>query len=264
MQAYIKASNGQRFLAFIIDAILIAGAAFGLMYAILAMMQFDFARYNELIDKISEVYYNYMRTGNNDLLIEFENMAREFLGLYMTRIGIYYAMVALMILLYLVVLPYFWQYQTLGRLFAKVKIIARDNNLTPSFGKLILRELVGTFIFYYLINSVLVLISGILCLSSNKSLVDMLSRTELVYYKPVEVNQHTLFGDQDEDYYNFKYGKPSINAEVKEVKEENNNNNDNLNQNQNDNVDNNLNNNNDNNQDNDNKIIDGDDEYQVI
>ena len=261
MQAYIKASNGQRFVAFLIDAILIAGAAFGLMFAVLAIIKFDFSRYNELIDKISETYYNYLRTGNNELLIEFENMAREFMGLYMIRTGIYYAMVALIILLYLVVLPYFWKYQTLGRLFAKVKIISRDNNLTPSFGRLAFRELFGTFIFYYLINTVLILISGILCLSSNRSLVDMLSRTELVYYKPVEVNQHTLFGDQDEDYYNNKFGKPSINAEVKEVNDENNNDN----SKQNDNLDNNLNNNTDNNnQENGNKIVDGDDEYQVF
>ena len=262
MQAYIKASNGQRFLAFLIDGMLISAAAFGLMFAVLAIFHYDFSRYNELIDKISETYYNYLRTGNNELLIEFENMAREFMGLYMIRIGIYYAMVALIILLYLVVLPYFWQYQTLGRLFARVKIIYRDNNLRPSFGRLVLREIVGTFFFYYIINFILVLISGILCLSSNRSLVDMVSRTELVYYKPVEVNQHTLFGDQDEDYYNNKFGKPSINAEVKDIN--NDSNNDNLNQNQNDNVDNNLNNNNDNNQDSGSKIIDGDDEYQVF
>lgn len=261
MQAYIKASNGQRFVAFLIDAILIAGAAFGLMFAVLAIIKFDFARYNELTDKIYDTYFQYMRTGNNDLLNDFNTMATEFLKLYFTRIGIYYAMVALIILLYLVVLPYFWKYQTLGRLFAKVKIISRDNNLTPSFGRLAFRELFGTFIFYYLINTVLILISGILCLSSNRSLVDMLSRTELVYYKPVEVNQHTLFGDQDEDYYNNKFGKPSINAEVKEVNDENNNDN----SNQSDNKDNNLNNNNnENNQDNGNKIIDGDDEYQVF
>lgn len=261
MQAYIKASNGQRFLAFLIDAILIAGAAFGLMFAVLAIIKFDFARYNELTDKIYDTYFQYMRTGNNDLLNDFNSMATEFMRLYFTRIGIYYAMVALIILLYLVVLSYFWKYQTLGRLFAKVKIISRDNNLTPSFGRLAFRELFGTFIFYYLINTVLILISGILCLSSNRSLVDMLSRTELVYYKPVEVNQHTLFGDQDEDYYNNKFGKPSINAEVKEVNDENNNDN----SNQSDNIDNNLNkNNNENNQDNGNKIIDGDDEYQVF
>ena len=263
MQAYIKASNGQRFLAFLIDAILIAGAAFGLMFAVLAIIKFDFARFNELTDKIYDTYFQYMRTGNDELLKDFNSMATEYLKLYFTRVGIYYAMVALIILLYLVVLPYFWQYQTLGRLFAKVKIISRDNNLTPSFGRLAFRELVGTFIFYYLINSVLLLISGILCLSSNKSLVDMLSRTELVYYKPVEVNQHTLFGDQDEDYYNNKFGKRPIDAEFKEVNDENNN--DNLNQNQNDNVDNNLNNNTDNNnQENGNKIVDGDDEYQVF
>ena len=262
MQAYIKASNGQRFLAYLIDAILIAGAAFGLMFAVLAISHYDFARYNELIDKISETYYNYLRTGNTELLTEFESMAKEFMGLYMIRTGAYYAMVALIILLYLVVLPYFWQYQTLGRLFARVKIISRDNNLRPSFGRLMLREIVGTFFFYYVINFVLILISGILCLSSNRSLVDMLSRTELVYYKPVEVNQHTLFGDQDEDYYNNKFGKPSINAEVKDINNENNN--DNLNQNQDDNVDNNLHNNNDNNQDSGSKIIDGDDEYQVF
>ena len=258
MQAYIKASNGQRFVAFLIDAILIAGAAFGLMFAALAIFHYDFARYNELIDKISETYYNYLKTGNNELLIEFENMAKEFMGLYLIRTGVYIGMVALIILLYLVVLPYFWQYQTLGRLFARVKIISRENNLRPSFGRLILREIVGTFFFYYVINFIMILISGILCLSSNRSLVDMLSRTELVYYKPVEVNQHTLFGDQDEDYYNNKFGKPSINAEVKDINE------DNLNQNQNDNLDNTKNENKDNNQDKGNKIIDGDDEYQVF
>ena len=252
---YLGVTPLRRFLVYIIDIGLIAIIASGITLGVLYGIKYDFDRYNQLGQNIVNNYYNIMLGRYNDTIT---NDIVEYFQLYMIREGIRLGFTFILYVLYLVVFQYFYSGQTLGRMAAGVKVVEDSNpDGRLSLGKIILRELVGSFIFYNLI-SIIGFISMIFAIASGKSLVDRLSKTSMVFKEKIPVNEeikkqffNSRFYQNDNEYTTNEYqeneydNRDYIDAEVKDV-------NDNT-----ENVDNTDNNSYDNSDDND-------DEYRVI
>ncbi len=239
---YLRVSPFRRFAIYLIDVGLIILAASFLLIPFLKLFNFDSVRYDELYNSIYNAYVDYALGKNTNILSpEMTDKMYEFLKLYMIREGIRYAISFVLLVLYLVILPYFWDGQTLGRVATRSMVICDRGDLKPKLGTIILREAVGTFLFYILFGGLIGLVSVIIAIVTERSLVDRISRTVMVLNTPVEIHhneyQAKFFSNKENnDYYdnhqsndNYDNNPPHddyIDADVKEVNNDNYNNND--------------------------------------
>ena len=191
LKLYNKATAMQRLLAFIIDGLILGLFVAGISALIFIAIGFN---YNAFSAARSEFLTNYM------LYVVYQGGYRESyilaLNEYNNFSKIFYLVVdsvfLIGILLYLVLLPRFWDKQTVGRMIAKVRVINHAGEINPSLKRILVREIIGTWLFYVLsytfISVVVILISGIIILISGRSVVDRISGTDLVQELPVTVN----------------------------------------------------------------------------
>ncbi len=244
---YLGVTPLRRFCVFIIDIFLITLIASLILMGVLALIHYDNVRLNELTQSLLNNYVDIVYGRVSDQVM---NDLREFYYLYLYREAVRQAITLVLYFLYLVVFQYFFKGQTIGRYLLRVKVV-EDRNVEGkiSFGRLILREIVGSYLFYNLL-SILGFISMIFAAATGKSLVDRISGTSMVWNEKIPVsddfktefftnrqndfteNEYTEGEYSNNDYSNDDY----IDAEVKDV--------------------------NDNNNEND--IDDSDDEYRVI
>ncbi|MCM1130387.1 MAG: RDD family protein [Roseburia sp.] len=166
---YLNARSSQRFIAFLIDSLLISivvGFILGFIPA-----------YNESTKVIIDFYKLYMEGEFNDAMYQASNVLKHagiILGLQLLMdIPIY--------ILYLVVLPYFWNKQTLGRWAMHLKVVSKnENKATPL--NLILRELVGGMLLLRLLSSSIIIpiLYWYFSATTGRSLADMIGGTRLV------------------------------------------------------------------------------------
>ena len=219
---YMGVTPLRRFLVYIIDILLITIIASLVLYGILIAVGFDFNRYYQLYQNILNNYFNlaYGRVDESAMndMVEFFRMYMFMEGL---RIGITFGFYVI----YLVICQYFLSFQTLGRLITKTKVVLdRNPDSRLGLGTIIIRELLGSFIFYTLIPFV-GFVSMVFALATGKSLVDRISGTSLVFDVKIPVSDEfksNFFTNKEEDYYNHNdynenYPKDDyIDAEVKE------------------------------------------------
>lgn len=91
--------------------------------------------------------------------------------------------------LYFVVLPCFWDKQTVGRLLLKVKVVKLDDSAC-SWGQFLTRDIIGSYVLQILnvCCGLHLILNIIFVLSRNKTLGDMISGTHLVSTNQVESN----------------------------------------------------------------------------
>lgn len=226
---YLGVNPLRRFLVYIIDIGLIAILATSITIGILYAIRFDFARFNQLSQNISNSYVNIMMGRYTDTIY---NDLNEYFQLFVFREGIRLAITFGLYILYLVVFQYFFKGQTLGRVATGVKVVYDDDPESKiTIGRLILRELVGSFLFYNLI-SIIGFISMIFAIASGKSLVDRISRTSMVFIQKIPVNEeinnefyNQRFEQNENQYTENEFDKNDyIDAEVKDVDNNENNN----------------------------------------
>ncbi len=239
---YLRVSSFRRFAIYFIDIGLITLVASFILIGVLKLFNFDTARYNALYDSILKNYADFITSGSSKISSqEAMNEIYEFLKLYMIREAYRAGISFILIIGYLVILPYFTKWQTLGRLITRSIVINDNGEIKPTFGKLLVRELVGTFILYILFGGLIGLISAIIAIVTERSLVDRISRTVMVLDTPIPVqNREEFRGDffqnkEEENFYNnnvnYNYEEPKyddykeenpdvIDAEVHEIKEE--------------------------------------------
>lgn len=220
---YLGVTPSRRFLAFIIDFFIIMLIASFITFGILFLIKFDFNRYNTLQDWLINSYYDIAFLNSQSSQTEMMNNLKEFAGLYFIIEGIRLAVAFVLYFLYLVILPYFFKYQTVGRLAVKAKVIYEKNPEEKlKFSTLVLREMVGSFLCYSLFN-ILGFISMILAVASGKSIVDRISKTNMVLDIKIPVNEEfkaRFFTNMEENNNDYKEEKDYIDAEVKEINEE--------------------------------------------
>lgn len=195
---YHNAMSYQRFLAFIIDAIIINIVAGTILKFIPAYSQHSkivVNGYTELMNMVDV---------NIDQLINLLKSAFIIIGLHVV------VFVPLM-LIYQVIVPMFWKKQTVGRMVAGVRVMKLNSSKKPGLGSLLVRELVGGYIFNTLLSStfVLPLLNYMFSRNRGRSLADMISKTRLVDYKLAQ-----MMGLEEEI---IEENNDFINAEYKEV-----------------------------------------------
>ena len=195
---YHNAMSYQRFLAFIIDAIIVNIVASTILKFIPAYSQHSEVVVNGYTELMNMVDVNI------DQLINLLKSAFIIIGLHVV------VFVPVM-LIYQVIVPMFWKKQTVGRMVAGVRVMKLNSSEKPGLGSLLVRELVGGYIFNTLLSStfVLPLLNYMFSRNRGRSLADMISKTRLVDYKLAQ-----MMGFEEEI---VEENNDFINAEYKEV-----------------------------------------------
>ena len=193
---YHNAMSYQRFLAFIIDAIIVNIVASTILMFIPAYSQHSEVVVNGYAELMNMVDVNI------DQLINLLKSAFIIIGLHVV------VFVPLM-LIYQVIVPMFWEKQTVGRMVAGVRVMKLNSSEKPGLGSLLVRELVGGYIFNTLLSStfVLPLLNYMFSRNRGRSLADMISKTRLVDYKLAQMMglEEEIIEENNNDFINAQY-----------------------------------------------------------
>ncbi|MCR5113696.1 MAG: RDD family protein [Acholeplasmatales bacterium] len=269
MQLYNRATSGQRFLAFLIDLLVVGAVVGSISLLILFLTGFDFVAFSQAQDEYLTDYLLYIQTNSSEYYDSFQKALQEYYS-YSVHLYLVIDLVALVLFIpYFVILPHYWSKQTVGRMAMKIKVISHKGKVKATVKQLIIREIVGTwFIYlgsYFLFSGFIIVVSGVFAAIGGRSVVDIISGTDLVQKDPITVDPEAFkqtfgFNDPRNPESQFDPEKEgfrkddSIDAETKDV----------TNDNDSYSVDNDTVDNNDYNEGSNESKDDSDDEYQVF
>lgn len=200
---YHNAMSYQRFLAFIIDFFIINLVA-TLILNLIPLYVFHSEQLMDMYSGMTEMIMN------NDIesLIELLKSACILLLLQT-------AVFVPIIFVYQIILPMFWKPQTLGRLVAGVRVMRLNSDEKAGIGSLMVRELVGGYIFnvMFVQSFVIPILNYVFSRNRGRSLADMISKTRLVDYKLAKMMGVDEMVEEQPEF---------INADYKEVNKEEN------------------------------------------
>ena len=191
LKLYNKATTGQKFLAFIVDGIIISTFAIGLSALIFLLIGFNYSAYMAARNEMLTNYLLYAAYGGN-----YEQSLSLALNEYNKFSLVFYpildSMYLVVIIVYLVIIPQFWEKQTVGRMLLKIKVIGRTGDVNAGLKRTIIREVAGTWLFYVvsysLLSGIVIIISGIMILMSGRGIPDRISGTDMVQDLPIDVD----------------------------------------------------------------------------
>lgn len=193
----VYATCSQRFLAYLLDSIIM-----GIVSSIILC---NLPVYKENMDIINHSLEMSV-TGTMDLNI----LLGEIMQSFYTIFGYALLIEGVLMAFYMVILPYFWKYQTLGRLATHTKVIRNDGSKV-NFGNLLLREYIGGFLLLQLVGSFIIpLVTWYLSATSGRSLGDMIGGTSLI---------DTKYHDSDYEQKSNHDSNDYIDASFKEQKD---------------------------------------------
>lgn len=194
---YINATCSQRFLAYLLDSII--------MGIISSIILCNLPVYKENMNVINDSLEMFV-SGSMDINILFGQIMQNFYTIF----GYALLIEGFVMALYMVILPYFWKYQTLGRLATHTKVIRNDGSKV-NFGNLLLREYIGGFLLLQLLGSFIIpLVTWYLSATSGRSLGDMIGGTNLI---------DTKFHDSKDEEEPSHESKDYVDASFKEVED---------------------------------------------
>lgn len=199
-----NANNTQRFLAYLIDFLIIEAVVSFLSGIIFGVMNFDINMKNSILAKLMEEIGNVAQTGD---MTNYMKYYMEFIKYMFVEMGVQMGTTLLTVVIYLVIIPKLWEKQTVGRLVSKTKVVMVDDSKLNNSG-ILLRELVGTFLLYYCTGMIAYVISLVFINKEQRSLVDKVSKTKLVSLNDVILETPKQEAPAD-----------SIDAHFEEVKE---------------------------------------------
>ena len=207
-----NANNSQRFFAYFVDFTVISLIVSFISSMVFTLMNFDTEIKNVIYEKMLEEAMNAVETG---YINDYINYCIEFIKYSSVELGVQCACALVAIILYLVVLPHFWKKQTVGRMLSKTKVLMNDGS-NPTTKAIIIREVVGSFLLYYCLGTIPLIISWVFCNKYQRSLADRISGTKLIYdVEVVEINPYQNIKD---DYIDAKF----VDIEEKEAPKPNN------------------------------------------
>ena len=223
------ASKFQRAITYIIDFFIMSTVVTLLSQLIFLILPIDMSMMDFHYEMILKEFDNITNAILDESTYDYGAMLNHF-GEYLKYAGISMLVNGLLYLImvvgYLIILPIFWDKQTIGRLVTKVKVVSVDGN-NPSTKQIILRELVGSWLLYLVIGGPLVFISAGIALAKGRSIIDYIAKTNLVSLleevKPVETNDNN-----NDDYVEASFKDVNDNSsdddyvEAKFVDEDNN------------------------------------------
>lgn len=200
---YHNAMSYQRFLAFIIDFFIINLVA----TFILNLIPLYVFHSEQLMDMYSGMTEMIM---NNDIESLIELLKSACILLLLQTV-----VFVPIIFVYQIILPMFWKPQTLGRLVAGVRVMRLNSDEKAGIGSLMVRELVGGYIFnvMFVQSFVIPILNYVFSRNRGRSLADMISKTRLVDYKLAKMMGVDEMVEEQPEF---------INADYKEVNKEEN------------------------------------------
>ncbi len=184
---YNNAKTSKRFLAYFIDLIII-----NLISSfILSFIKPYTTATNEFYD-ILERYLNTMFITKSDISI--------LLNDYLIMSVINSILLFILIILYFIVLPYFWENQTIGRTILHLQVV--DNlEEKPSILQFILREIVGGLFILNMLSFLIIIPILYWYYSVNRGLTlsDMISKTRLIDKDSVNSDKENVINASYED-----------------------------------------------------------------
>ena len=218
---YLYATKGKRFLTYIIDFWILGIVASFIGQWIEFLAGYDSSIKDTYYQLILEEYNNaLMGNGSTqNIYYYFEQWFYHYLVDQLFSSGAF----LVLNIIFLVIVPIFWNGETIGRRATHLYLVNKLGKKATA-KNYILREIVGTFIFYAIFGVIGFIISFFMILASNRSLVDKISGTYLVinpnYVIGIERGTTVNNFNQENDYN-------SVEPDWNEVKDENNNINDN-------------------------------------
>ena len=167
---YMNARSSQRFLAYLVDVTLIS--------MVVNIIVSWIPAYSHNINIVAE-YYQAMLEGN--IINEDISELTQIFQCIFKALGILMLVEVPIYVLYMVVLPYFWEKQTIGRLIMHLKVVSKTEE-KAKISNLLLRELIGGFLLLRLLSvSVFIpIIYWYLSTTTGRTLADMIGGTRLV------------------------------------------------------------------------------------
>lgn len=198
---YIQATKLQRFLVYLIDIAIINLLVTLCAQGFSKLIHFDVS----VGDAFLEAFLKALEGTEPSIRWDY---LWEYLKYVLIENGIQLMFTLIFILIYLVILPMVWSSQTLGRVIMKTRVVNKDGTKVTK-GKIVLREVVGTFLLYMLVGSPALLASLILILTGGRSLVDYVGKTSLVSL--IDNGNEPVEAKEENEY---------VDAKFKEVKED--------------------------------------------
>ena len=200
---YHKAMSYQRFLAFIIDFFIINLVA-TLILNLIPLYVFHSEQLMDMYSGMTEMIMN------NDIESLIELLKSACILLLLQTV-----VFVPIIFVYQIILPMFWKPQTLGRLVAGVRVMRLNSDEKAGIGSLMVRELVGGYIFnvMFVQSFVIPILNYVFSRNRGRSLADMISKTRLVDYKLAKMMGVDEMVEEQPEF---------INADYKEVNKEEN------------------------------------------
>lgn len=212
-----RATKKQRIFSWLIDAIIVGGIGFLIGFFISKA-----TGVNSWVDSLYSNYLTNLKNGTDSL-----QDLTDLLVAYMARIGIYSSIYLVLVIIYLVIIPYFVSWQTVGRLITKCKLVMLYEGTKPRLKNLIIREVLGEFIIYIVLTliffawNLLFWFSSLKAIMKNASFPDRMSKLKLVDKDAIfeEVNEN--FESEDFQYdENYDWEKEDNNlTDETQVKE---------------------------------------------
>lgn len=209
-----KATKTQRFVAYLIDFLVIDICVGLLSYGVRSFIHFDadmvVSMQNNFLEKFID-YFLEPGTENKSTMISY---FQSYLKYYFTNLGITWGVSLFVVGIYLVIIPMFCNAKTLGRMAMKVEIVQKDGSKVTK-KNIIMRELVGTLLFYVFLGSFSIFLATIILVTTTgRSLVDFIGKTNLVSMtgQPQNPNSGQWYKEPSKEEF--------IDAEFKEVKED--------------------------------------------
>ena len=167
---YMNVRSSQRFLAFAVDMALI-----NMVVRLIVQFIPIYAKNAAIVSE----YYTAMNEGN---LINYN--VEEFMQIlqYMLiGLGIMLLVEIPLFILYFVILPYFWEKQTIGRFLMHIKVVSKTEE-KAKFSNLFLREMIGGYLILQVlsVSCVVPLIYWYLSTTTGRTLSDMIGGTRLI------------------------------------------------------------------------------------
>lgn len=179
----MKATSSKRLLAFIIDFFILSLVTSLLSIAAYYMLNIpsfatDYSNaQSNFIEALSNYYASNTNSNYDALMQSFETFGKYFLVNHIIDMCIQ----VILIPTYFILIPMFWEKQTIGRFALGLKVVRNDNELSKvTIKNLLLRELLGTLLLYGIIGGPLILVSGIISIFTGRSLVDYIGKTNLI------------------------------------------------------------------------------------
>ena len=225
---FIYASKTHRFIAYLIDFVLVSIVASYAYTGISKALNIDSSTGDAYYQLMVQELLNIIQGGGSEEDISYF-LEQYTLHLLVDRIfGL--GILVIFIIGLLIILPIFWKGQTLGRALCHLTLYTQDGK--PATAKnFILREILGTLLFYSLFGFIGIIISLICLASKNRSIADIVSKTHLCYQEEYlekrGINPNTNNDDLNNNYndsfidnyndLNKDYNDTNIDADWHEV-----------------------------------------------